>query len=61
VTIIGNTNLASELSSDATLLYARNIFEFIKLLFDENNSFTINLEDELISGSLLTTDGQIKK
>ena len=61
MTIIGNTNLASELSSDATLLYARNIFEFIKLLFDENNSFTINLEDELISGSLLTTDGQIKK
>jgi len=61
VTIIGNTNLASELSSDATLLYARNIFEFIKLLFDENNSFSINLEDELISGSLLTTDGQIKK
>ena len=61
MTIIGNTNLASELSSDATLLYARNIFEFIKLLFDENNSFSINLEDELISGSLLTTDGQIKK
>ena len=58
VTIIGTTNLASELSADATSLYARNVFEFVKLLFDENNDLKINMDDELLAGSLLTMDGQ---
>ena len=61
VTIIGNTNLASELSADATSLYARNVFEFVKLLFDENNDLKINMDDELLAGSLLTMDGQTIK
>jgi len=61
VTIIGNTNLASELSADATSLYARNMFEFVKLLFDENNDLKINMDDELLAGSLLTMDGQTIK
>ena len=59
--IIGNTNLASELSADATSLYARNVFEFVKLLFDENNDLKINMDDELLAGSLLTMDGQTIK
>ncbi|MBL6685572.1 MAG: Re/Si-specific NAD(P)(+) transhydrogenase subunit alpha [Methylophilaceae bacterium] len=61
VTIIGTTNLASELSADATSLYARNVFEFVKLLFDENNDLKINMDDELLAGSLLTMDGQTIK
>ena len=33
ITIIGKTNLPSMVSADASSLYARNIFEFIKLLY----------------------------
>ena len=40
-------------SADASSLYARNIFEFIKLLFNEKKELHINNEDELVDGCLM--------
>ena len=57
VTLIGLNNLPSMLSTDASALYARNIFEFIKLLIDDSGKLHINLEDELVAGCLLTKEG----
>jgi NAD(P) transhydrogenase subunit alpha len=59
VKIIGLNNLPSLLSSDASALYARNILEFIKLLFDKTGKLSLNLEDDLIKGCLLTTGGKL--
>jgi len=59
VTIIGLNNLPSLLSSDASALYSRNIFEFIKLLINDQGSLYINREDELVVGALLTTEGNL--
>ena len=56
ITIIGKTNLPSMLSADASSLYARNILEFIKLLFNDKNELHINLEDELVDGCLIKGD-----
>ena len=53
ITIIGKTNLPSMVSADASSLYARNIFEFIKLLFNEKKELHINNEDELVDGCLM--------
>ena len=53
ITIIGDTNLPSMVSVDASSLYARNIFEFIKLLFNEKKELHINKEDELVDGCLM--------
>ena len=53
ITIIGKTNLPSMVSADASSLYARNIFEFIKLLFNEKKELHINKEDELVDGCLM--------
>lgn len=61
VTIIGHTNIPSLLSSDASSLYAKNITEFIKLLIDEKQQLHVNMEDELVSESLITKDGKILK
>lgn len=61
VTIIGLNNLPSLVSADASALYARNILEFIKLLFNESGELHINLEDELVAGCLLTTKGNLIK
>jgi len=55
--LIGLNNLPSMLSSDASALYSRNIFEFVKLLINESGNLYINLEDELVSGCLLTKEG----
>ena len=59
VTIIGLNNLPSLLSTDASALYSRNIFEFIKLLINDKGSLYINREDELVAGALLTTEGNL--
>jgi len=59
ITIIGLNNLPSLLSNDASSLYSRNIFEFIKLLFNEEGKLYINREDELVSGALLTSEGNL--
>ena len=56
VTIIGKTNLPSLLSADASALYARNIFEFIKLLLNEQGDLYINREDELVTSCLIEKD-----
>tara|TARA_B100000768_G_C11242171_1_gene360051 strand:+ start:102 stop:1226 length:1125 start_codon:yes stop_codon:yes gene_type:complete len=59
VTIVGLNNLPSLLSTDASALYSRNIFEFIKLLINDQGNLHINREDELVAGALLTTDGNL--
>jgi H+-translocating NAD(P) transhydrogenase subunit alpha len=59
VTIIGLNNLPSLVSTDASALYSRNIFEFIKLLFDDQGKLYINRDDELVSGTLLTNEGNL--
>jgi NAD(P) transhydrogenase subunit alpha len=59
VTIIGLNNLPSLLSTDASALYSRNIFEFIKLLINDQGNLYINREDELVAGALLTSEGNL--
>jgi NAD(P) transhydrogenase subunit alpha len=61
VTIIGYTNIPSLLSADASSLYARNMVEFVQLLVDENKNVVINMDDELVKGSLITKDGETFK
>ena len=61
VTIIGYTNIPSLLSADASSLYARNMVEFVQLLVDENKNVVINMNDELVNGSLITKDGETFK
>jgi NAD(P) transhydrogenase subunit alpha len=61
VTIIGYTNIPSLLSADASSLYARNMVEFVQLLVDDNKNVVINMDDELVKGSLITKDGETFK
>ncbi len=54
VKIIGYENFPSIVASDASKLYARNIFNFVELLLDkENKQIKINLEDEILKASLV--------
>ncbi len=55
VKIIGYENFPSLVSTDASKLYARNIFNFVELLIDkETKQIKINLEDEILKSSLIT-------
>ena len=60
VTIMGPANLPGQLATDASSLYARNLFNFVSLIVDKKTA-ALNLDwnDEIISGSGLTRDGAV--
>jgi NAD(P) transhydrogenase subunit alpha len=59
VLILGPSNLAAAMPHDASLLFARNVYALLQLLLDKEGKLAINLEDEIIAGSLLTHAGQV--
>ena len=59
VTLIGARNIGSKVAPAATVLYARNLYNFAALFVKEGGAVTVEWEDDLIRGSLLTRDGQI--
>ncbi|WP_311968267.1 Re/Si-specific NAD(P)(+) transhydrogenase subunit alpha [Pseudomonas baltica] len=59
VTIAGPTNLPAQVGADASALYARNLLDFTKLLFDKDGKLVINLEDDIVAACLMCRDGSI--
>ncbi|CAM8328208.1 PntA NAD/NADP transhydrogenase alpha subunit [Candidatus Methylopumilus planktonicus] len=59
VTIVGYTNLPSLVSHDASVLFAKNVYEFFKLLINSDGQLEINYDDELLSASLMTREGKL--
>ena len=59
VTICGPTNLAGAVAADASALYARNLLDFLKLVFTKEGQFEINLEDDIVAACLMCRDGQV--
>lgn len=54
VKIVGDTNIVSKSSADASRLYAKNIFNFIEIITDkENKKVKLDLEDEIIKSALI--------
>jgi NAD(P) transhydrogenase subunit alpha len=48
VTLIGYTNLPALVAADASALYARNVLDFTRLIFDADGKFVLDLGDEII-------------
>ena len=60
VQIIGCTNLASRVAIDASALFAKNLLNFVTPLINSlENKIEINMQDEIIVGSMITKDGKI--
>jgi NAD(P) transhydrogenase subunit alpha len=60
VTILSWENIPSRLPVDASALYAKNILNFITPMVDkETGDLQIDMEDEIIQGTLVTHQGQI--
>ncbi|MEX2326108.1 MAG: NAD(P) transhydrogenase subunit alpha, partial [Pseudomonadales bacterium] len=60
VSIIGVSNLPSEVPKDASQMYSSNLFNFVMEFWDEEaKTFNLNLEDDIIKGCLITHDGAI--
>ncbi len=60
VKLVGHTNLAAMVATDASALYARNLLNFLALLVDpKSGELKLDREDEIISGSLVCIDGTV--
>jgi NAD(P) transhydrogenase subunit alpha len=59
VTIIGNSNLAATMPSDASKLYGKNLFNFLQLITGKNGELQLNWEDDLVKGSCIVHGGEI--
>ena len=59
VTLIGETNLPAMVAADASALYARNVLDFLKLLFDKDGQYVLDRTDEIIAASLICADGEV--
>jgi NAD(P) transhydrogenase subunit alpha len=58
VLILGPINLAASMPIDASTVYARNVLGLLLLMVDEG-AIKVDLDDEVVAGSLLTHDGRI--
>ncbi len=59
VTLIGQTNLPASVAADASALYARNVFDFLKLVLTKEDTLHIDLEDDIVKACLMCRDGQL--
>ena len=58
VRIIAPLNLASSMPGDASMLWSRNVTNFL-LAFWKDHAFTLDLEDEIMRGAIITHRGEI--
>ena len=60
VKIYGPLNLPSTLAVHASDMYSRNVYNFIGVLGEEEGALAFNWEDEILAGSVVTHEGEIK-
>ncbi len=62
VHLIGIANLPGLVATDASALYARNLMNFLNLMLDaKSGEFKLDMEDEIIAGTLACTNGEVIK
>ena len=61
VTLIGQTNIPSLVAADASALYARNLFDFLKLIITKEGVLKVDMEDDIVAACLMTQGGEIKR
>ncbi|MEX1164212.1 MAG: Re/Si-specific NAD(P)(+) transhydrogenase subunit alpha [Nitriliruptor sp.] len=59
VRIIPGNDFPSKMAGEASALYARNIASFCELLVDDEDHLHLDLEDEIVAGSLVTHGGTV--
>ena len=44
----------------ASELYSKNVLALLRTMFDRENNFSIDLEDEVLAGCILTHEGAVR-
>lgn len=60
VTIVGDSNITTTMSIDASKMYGKNVINFLKLIISKEGDLNLNFEDDIVLGTCITHDGEIK-
>jgi len=61
VTLVGETNLPALVPADSSALYARNLFDFLKLIIGKDGGFSMPPDDDIVAACLVTHAGEVKR
>ena len=59
VFVIGKSNYPSEMPVDASLMFGKNMFNFVRLLIDSEGNLNLDMKDDLIQGTCVTFKNRI--
>ena len=59
ITIIGNSNFAVDMPTDASKMFGKNVLNFLKLMINPKGEFNLNWNDDLIKGTCVTFNKEI--
>jgi NAD(P) transhydrogenase subunit alpha len=58
VTLIGDSNLAGSVSKDASVMFGKNIVNFLKLIMLKNE-LTLNWDDDIVAATCVAHEGKV--
>lgn len=59
VRIIGRSDYPSDMPTDASRMFGKNVMNFLKLIIGEGGALHLNFEDDLVAGTCVIRDGAI--
>jgi H+-translocating NAD(P) transhydrogenase subunit alpha len=59
VRIIGNSQFPSEMPTDASRMFGKNMINFLKLIITKEGTLNLNWKDDIVSGTAVTHDSII--
>ena len=59
MTIVGNSDYPSEMPYDASLMFGKNIMNFLKLIIDKEGNLNLNFNDDIVQGTCVTHKKEI--
>lgn len=59
VKIIGNSQLPTDMPTDASRMFGKNMINFLKLIINKEGGLNLNWEDDIVKGTAVTHNGEI--
>jgi H+-translocating NAD(P) transhydrogenase subunit alpha len=59
VKIIGNSQFPTDMPTDASRMYGKNMINFLKLIITKEGGLNLNWEDDIVKGTAVTHGGEI--
>ena len=59
VTLVGNSQLASDMPADASKVYGKNVFNFLQLILTKEGLINLNFEDDIVKGCCMAHAGAV--